>query len=208
MQHFDDLDPSLSEYFKKNNQFYAENHDGLEFFRGLCSLTVISSRTIQRLYSKSGTNRQMNINETLKDLNAQLEEWRRKLPLRIHSLYEAKESSFPTSLARVTLQIFYYQVLTLINRVPLLLGLQKWRRGQKLWFSQPFSEPLEMDLGSEAATVCVDAARESLKLIKDIPCKDHCWTWSVLLRASHIDVADHLLGQCCTTYFVQQRSYF
>lgn len=182
MQHFDDLDPSLLEFFKKNTSYFPENDDGLVFFRGLGSLTIITSRTIQRLYSKRGTNKLMNIYESIADLNAQLEEWRRKLPLRIHSLYEPKEFSFPTSMARVTLQLCYYQVLTLINRVPLLLELHSSRNGQRQGWSQGCYEAPQIDQTSEAA-ICLDAARETLKLIKDIPCKDHCWTWLVSSKA-------------------------
>lgn len=182
MQHFDDLDPSLSESFKEITQIYAKNDTDWGFFCGLCSLTVITSRTIQRLYSKSITNLRINISDTMKDLNAQLEEWRRKVPLRIHSLYEPKESKFSTSLARVRLQLCYYQVLTLINRFPLLLEFQRSPDGQTLRWSHARSEPSETNLALEAS-ICINAARETLKLVKDIPHKEDYWIWLVWSRS-------------------------
>jgi hypothetical protein len=108
-------------------------------------------------------------NLTVQDLNARLEEWRTSLTLPIRSVYGSQGAPKPDDPAQICVQVCYYQILSLINRINVPSLSQSASHNPV----NP-TAGIEADLGNEAQNsaglrICVDAARETIRLLRNIP---------------------------------------
>lgn len=162
----DDFDVSLPEV--------DENHPA--FFRQLCCLTVVKSRIYGKLYSTKSLQRTPEeVCQTVKDLHAELEEWKIENPFDNSFLHQVEGDGFLLGFASVGLQFVYYNSLIMTHRVPLLLHYYTHRVGSETqlhfdpaWFGEQ---------SKESAAVCVQAARDTLKLVNSMPWGDIAWIW-------------------------------
>lgn len=165
-QSVDDFDVNLPE---------AEHNTTL-FFRQLCSLNVIKSRIYGRLYSAKGLQKTpADVCQVVKELHAELEEWRNANPIDNTNLKQVNGDNFLSSFASVGLQLVYYNCLIMIHRMPLVLGHYARYLGNTTqihfdlrWFA---------DQSHVSSSVCVQAARETLRLVNNMPWGDIAWLW-------------------------------
>ena len=98
---------------------------------------------------------------TVHDLNVQLEEWRQSLRQPVRIIYDSNVPFPDSNFSQIFLQMCYFQTLWLINRpratneyyVELLNEHESARDAQ----------------GLSTPDICIEAARESIRLIMDIP---------------------------------------
>lgn len=165
-QSVDDFDVDLPE---------AEHNTTL-FFRQLCSLNVIKSRIYGRLYSAKGLQKTpADVCQVVKELHAELEEWRNANPIDNTNLKQVNGDNFLSGFASVGLQLVYYNCLIMIHRMPLVLGHYARYLGNTTqihfdlrWFA---------DQSHVSSSVCVQAARETLRLVNNMPWGDIAWLW-------------------------------
>ncbi|KAJ5669074.1 hypothetical protein N7462_010144 [Penicillium macrosclerotiorum] len=173
-QHPDDFDVPLPEDLEDNND--PDQLSNIPFFRQLCRMSVIKSRIFCRLYSaKALLKPPREIFRVVKELNAELEEWKKDYPFDEVPKQKVAEKDFLFGFASVGLHFVYYNAQIMIHRIPLLLD-----------YLMPFKdEPEELVRLSKAqaassALVCVKAARNTLKLVNNMPWGDIAWIWSLL----------------------------
>lgn len=178
-QDVDDFDVDLPE--DDHDDGYtssADNNCNIPFFRQLCRLTVIKSRIYGKLYSaKSLTKSSPEVHATVKELNAELEEWKRNNPVDEQLPQGAADADNLMGISQIGLQLAYYNSVIMINRIPLLHD----------FFSTPHltNDPCKQNThprplsaqSSYSTNICVQAARDSLKLVTTMPWGDIAWIW-------------------------------
>ncbi|KAI9376711.1 fungal-specific transcription factor domain-containing protein [Aspergillus egyptiacus] len=176
IQHFDDFDIGLpSDEAVEELRFT----DDKPFFPQVCRIAVIRSRIYNLFYSARALENKStaDICELVHKLHAELQEW--KGSSRVDTLFKQRGTGedFLAGLASAGLFLIYYNSLIMIHRIPLWIN--------SLYQSRAESVP-ELDLrlmlnqSSSSATVCVQAARDTLKLVNNLPWGDIAWIWSLL----------------------------
>lgn len=165
-QSVDDFDVSLPEVDAENPLF----------FRQLCCLTIIKSRIYSKLYSAKALQRNPEeICRIVNDLHRELEEWRSENPFDNSCLQHVEGKGFLLGFASVGLQFVYYNSLIMVHRMPLLLHYYANRVGSEI---QLHIDPASFaDQSQVSIAVCVNAARDTLKLVNVMPWGDIAWIW-------------------------------
>ncbi|KAL1966660.1 hypothetical protein VTN77DRAFT_4071 [Rasamsonia byssochlamydoides] len=152
----------------------------VRYFRILCQHTVIKSRIYKELYSTKALAKSISeVRATVAELNAELEKWKRENPYINASSPSGAGKDDMELIARLGQRLSYYNSLIIIHRMPLLHEMTAWSRLQqrvdpKVDFKSIFAESYE------STQVCVQAARDSLKLIDQLPWRDVGYAWSLL----------------------------
>lgn len=127
------------------------------FVSPMLSLALVTSEAINTLNTLADRHEDSKSDHASPDLNQQLETWRRSLPHPIRPLYGDDGQLELRNPAQICLQICYYQVLLLINRASLTSHLEPVQ-GSGIGIEK-----------SQGFRICVDAARETIRLVKNIP---------------------------------------
>lgn len=165
-QNVDDFDVGLPEV----------DHNSTFSFRQMCSLNVIKGRIQGRLYSARGLQKTPEeLCQTVKELHAELEEWRNANPIDSSHLDQIKGDGFLAGFASIGLQLVYYNCLIMIHRLPLVLYYyaRRFENESRIHFDPRWFG----DQPHVSASVCVQAARETLRLVNSMPWGDVAWIW-------------------------------
>ena len=139
----------------------------------MCRMSVIKGRIYSRLYSAKALLRPpLEIYKTVKELHAELEEWNRDCPTPTDHKVKSNERDFLFGFASLGLHFVYHNALIMIHRVPLFINYIVTAR----------DEPQELQSLSNAhaaksGAIGAQAARNTLKLINNMPWGDIAWTW-------------------------------
>lgn len=170
-QHPDDFDVPLPQEMPEDRD--PELSSNIPFFRQLCRMALIKTRIYCRLYTANALFKPpREIYRTVKELHAELEEWRKDYPFDEEPKRKGAEKEFLYGFAGIGLHFIYYNALIMIHRIPLVLN--------HLVSSREDSEGLEPISKSQAAksgAICVKAARDTLKMVNDMPWGDIAWIW-------------------------------
>ena len=129
------------------------------FFLHLVQLTRLTQNVFQQLYNPTANfeNTWSDIQSTIKDLNAQLDVWYRKLPLIFEFRRKQRDREFYEF--RLSLGFFYYGTKMMVFR-PCLCRLER---------KIPNQSNKSYDFNRNSAQSCVEAAQDMLRLIPDEP---------------------------------------
>lgn len=136
-------------------------------------MALIKSRIYCRLYAaKALLKPPREIFQTVKELHAELEAWKKDYPFDVEPRLKIAEPEFLSGFASIGLHFVYYNALIMIHRIPLLLNY--------LIASRDESEDLKSLSKAHAAksgVICVQAARDTLRMVKKMPWGDIAWIW-------------------------------
>ncbi|KKA22818.1 C6 transcription factor [Rasamsonia emersonii CBS 393.64] len=153
---------------------------GVRYFRTLCQHTVIRSRIYKELYSTKALTKSISeVRATVNKLSAELEKWKRDNPyISVPSSADAAKDDVEL-ISRIGQRLSYYNSLIIIHRMPFLHEVLVWRghpslSGPNVDYKSIYGESYE------SIQLCVQAARDSLKLINQLPWRDIGYAWSLL----------------------------
>ncbi|OQD87052.1 hypothetical protein PENANT_c006G08504 [Penicillium antarcticum] len=174
-QHPDDFDVPLPEELESDK----ESASNIPFFRQLCRMSIIKGRIYSRLYSAKALLRPpLEIYKTVKELHKELENWRGEYPVTTEPKLKPGAPDFLLGFASAGIHFVYYNALIMIHRIPLFLhyiitSKETSKESKEL-------EALSIRRASKSASIGAQAARDTLKLINNMPWGDIAWTWSLL----------------------------
>ncbi|KAL5338408.1 fungal-specific transcription factor domain-containing protein [Aspergillus crustosus] len=175
-QHFDDFDV---EYPSEETDEGLLMADDKPFFPQICRLALIRSRIYNQFYSTRALENKTtaDICEMIHKLHAELQEW--KSSSRFDALFKKRGTGedFLAGFASAGLFLLYYNSLIMIHRLPLLINFIYQSRGDSI---PELDLRLILNQSSISAAVCVQAARDTLKLVNNLPWGDIAWIWSLL----------------------------
>lgn len=146
----------------------------IPFFRRLCRMCLIKSRIYCRLYSaKSLLKPPHEIYQIVKELHSELEEWRKDYPFAEVPKLNTGEKDFLFGFASIGLHFVYYNALIMIHRIPLLMNYLISAREDE----SDEVKSLSKAQASKSALICTTAARDTLKLVNNMPWGDIAWLW-------------------------------
>lgn len=170
-QHQDDFDVPLPEELESDK--HGETASNIPFFRQLCRMALIKSRIYSRLYSaKALLKPPVEIYKTVKELHAELEEWKKGSPALDDLQMRSAGRDFLFGFASIGLHFVYHNALIMIHRVPLFVNY--------IITAKEESETLESISkahASKSAAIGAQAARDTLKIVNNMPWGDIAWTW-------------------------------
>ncbi|KAI3271328.1 transcriptional regulator family: Fungal Specific TF [Penicillium roqueforti] len=173
-QHQDDFDVPLPEELEGDK--HGETASNIPFFRELCLMSLIKSHIYSRLYSVKALEKSpAEIYKTIKELYAELEEWKRKSPTLTGPKIKHTERDFLFGFASIGLHFVYHNAVIMIHRVPIFLNYMITARKE--------SEQVKSISKAHAlksAAIGAQAARDTLKVVNNMPWGDIAWTWSLL----------------------------
>ncbi|KAJ5095833.1 Transcription factor [Penicillium alfredii] len=173
-QHPDDFDVPLPQETEDDQD--PEMSSNIRFFRQLCRMALIKSRIYSRMYTaKALLKPPLEIYRTVKELHAELENWKRDYPFDTEPRRKASENDFLFGFASIGLHFVYYNALIMIHRIPLLLNYLILSRDETNDLKS-----LSKSRASKSSVICVQAARDTLKLVNNMPWGDIAWIWSLL----------------------------
>ncbi|KAJ6021778.1 hypothetical protein N7540_007282 [Penicillium herquei] len=174
-QHPDDFDVPLPQETEDDND--PEVSSNISFFCQLCRMCVIKSRIYCRLYTAKALQKPPHeLYKCVSDLHIELEAWKEDYPFTEVPVMRGAESDFLFGFASIGLHFVYYNAQIMIHRMPLLLnylipsrenepdGLKSYRKAR----------------ASKSAAICATAARNTLKLVHNMPWGEISWLWSLL----------------------------
>lgn len=139
-------------------------------------MALIKTRIYCRLYSaKALLKPPEEIYQIVKELHYELEEWRKDYPFTEEPKRKPTESEFLFGFASIGLHFIYYNALIMVHRIPLVLNFLIASR----------DEPEEMkslsrSQAAKSGVICVQAARDTLSMVNNMPWGDIAWVWSLL----------------------------
>ncbi|GMF78530.1 unnamed protein product [Aspergillus oryzae] len=174
-QHPDDLDIGFPEV--DNDDEFTMNGNA-SFFRQLCHLTLIRSRVYSKLYAVKALQKMSprEIYDIVRELREELEEWHNASPFTQQLKPRGASQDFLVGFATAGLQFGYYNSMIMIHRLPLTIHFAymrhstidvKWDVDHKTIFNE----------STKASSICVQAARDTLKLVNNLPWGDIAWIW-------------------------------
>ncbi|KAJ5514623.1 Transcription factor [Penicillium fimorum] len=173
-QHQDDFDVPLPEELESDK--HSETASNIPFFRQLCQMALIKSHIYSRLYSATAlTKSPVEIYKAVKELDAELEEWKRENPTLNEPETKHTEQDFLFGFASIGLHFVYQNALIMIHRVPIFLNYMIAARkesGKVVSISKAHA--------SKSSVISSQAARDTLKVVNNMPWGDIAWTWSLL----------------------------
>ena len=138
-------------------------------------MSVIKSRIYCRLYSaKALLKDPKEIYKIVQELHTELEDWKKDYPFDELPRLQVNETDFLFGFASLGLHFIYYNALIMIHRIPLLLNYYILTRDEP-----EEVKALSAAQASKSATICVVAARGTVKLINNMPWGDIAWVWYV-----------------------------
>ncbi|KAF2805206.1 uncharacterized protein BDZ99DRAFT_466855 [Mytilinidion resinicola] len=157
----------------------ANGKGKLNLFRLLCTFACIESKVYKQLYSvKASKQSDGELLNTIGELDKELESWKDAIPIDFRPEHEIKASHTPLILHVVVLHFAYYNCLTTIHRMSVHHGY--WTSRLSNFAIQGLNaRPLNPRVFS-SATLCVQAARASIHLIKYIPKGDYACVWLII----------------------------
>ncbi|KAJ5174971.1 uncharacterized protein N7482_000848 [Penicillium canariense] len=173
-QHPEDFDVPLPQELEEDRGLNSSTN--IPFFRQLCRMSVIKTRIFCQLYSaKALLKPPRDIYQSVKELDAELREWRKDYCLDENPRQKVAEANFLSGFASIGLHFVYYNALIMVHRIPLLLN----------YLINERKEPKELKALSKAyaaksSVICVTAARDTLKMVNNMPWGDIAWVWSLL----------------------------
>ncbi|KAI9038551.1 transcription factor domain-containing protein [Aspergillus affinis] len=178
-QHPDDFDVGFPSETAED-KFVSFNN--LSFFRQLCHMTVIKSRIYSKLYSAKALHNKSPTEtcEIVRELHTELEEWKSADPFSQQNLKQrGAGDDFLMGFACAGLQFVYYNCLIMIHRLPLVIHFAYMHRLASGGRVQPDSMMI-LSQASASTVICAQAARDTLKLVNNLPWGDVAWIWSLL----------------------------
>jgi hypothetical protein len=172
-QHPEDFDVPLPQELEDDRD--STSSTNIPFFRQLCRMSLIKSRIFCQLYSaKALLKSPQEIYQSVKELDAELRAWRKDYPFEDNPRQKVAEPNFLMGFAAIGLHFVYYNALIMTHRIPLLLNyLITERAGPKELKS------LSKAQAAKSSVICVTAARDTLKMVNNMPWGDIAWVWYV-----------------------------
>lgn len=173
-QHYEDLDVEFP--VEEESEFVLTNNTS--FFQQLCSMTVIKSRIYNKLYATTALEDKsaLEIISIVRGLHADLEKWKAASAFDLAPKQERGGEDFLVGFASAGLQFVYYNSIIMVHRVPLVINFVYAHRlatgGQV-----PIDLKVILDESLTSTAVCVQAARDTLKLVNNLPWGDIAWIW-------------------------------
>ncbi|KAF7543926.1 hypothetical protein G7Z17_g10352 [Cylindrodendrum hubeiense] len=157
----------------------ADGKGKMNLFRVMCEVATIESEVYKRLYSVSATKQSDgDLLNTIGELDQKLEDWKDSIPVDFRPEHEIKASHTPLILHVVMVHLTYYNCLTTIHRMSIHHGY--WTSRLSNYAIQGLnSKPLNPRVFS-SATICTNAARASVSLLKYVPQGDFACVWMIL----------------------------
>jgi len=168
--------PMEEPYDNIGNIPLADGKGKANLFRFMCTFAIIESKVYKLLYSTTASRKSDgDLLNTIGELDKELEDWKEGIPLDFRPEHEIKASHTPLVLHVVTLHFAYYNCLTTIHRMAVHHGI--WTSRLSNYAIQGLNaRPLNPRVFS-SATLCVQAARESINLVRYIPEGDLSCVW-------------------------------
>ncbi|KAE8378934.1 fungal-specific transcription factor domain-containing protein [Aspergillus bertholletiae] len=177
-QHPDDLDIGFPEV-DTDDEFTMSGN--ASFFRQLCHMTLIRSRIYGKLYAVKALQKMTpkEIYGIVRELRKELEEWHDASPCAQQLKPRGAGEDFLVGFATAGLQFGYFNSMIMIHRLPLTIHFAymgqstvnvKWDVDHKTIVNE----------SSRASSICIQAARDTLKLVNNLPWGDIAWIWSLL----------------------------
>lgn len=148
------------------------------FFRHLCQLTITKGRIYCKLYSTKALNGMsiIDIFRVVDQLHTELEEWKNDSAVDIQLKLKPAGEDFLFGFGSAGLRFVYYNSLIMIHRIPLIVHFVHAR-----YVSRDRQKTSELrriaDQSAASSTICVQAARDTLKLVNSLPWGDIAWIW-------------------------------
>ncbi|KAJ5735388.1 uncharacterized protein N7483_000513 [Penicillium malachiteum] len=174
-QHPEDFDVPLPQETEDDND--PEVSSNIPFFCQFCRMCVIKSRIYCQLYTAKALQKPpQELYKSVSELHTELETWKKDYPFTDVPSIRGAESDFLFGFASIALHFVYYNALIMIHRMPLLLNFLIASRE---------NEPDDMKSyrkarASKSSAICAMAARNTLKLVNNMPWGDISWLWSLL----------------------------
>ena len=174
-QHIDDFDVDLP-VEEIDVGCPAGSHSS--FFRHLCRLTIIKGRIYCRLYSTKALNNKpvTEIFQIIDELHSELEEWKKDSAVDVQLKLKPAGEDFLFGFGSAGLRFVYYNSLIMIHRIPLIVHFVHAR-----YMSRERQKTSDLrriaDQSAASSTICVQAARDTLKLVNNLPWGDIAWIW-------------------------------
>ncbi|OOQ86706.1 putative C6 transcription factor [Penicillium brasilianum] len=173
-QHPEDFDVPLPEELEDDRN--STSSTNIPFFRQLCRMSLIKSRIFYQLYSaKALLKSPHEIYQSVKELDAELREWRRDYPFDDDPRQKVAEPNFLMGFAAIGLHFAYFNALIMVHRIPLLLNYLINEREEP-----PELKALSKAHAAKSSVICVTAARNTLRMVNNMPWGDIAWVWSLL----------------------------
>ncbi|KAH8700899.1 fungal-specific transcription factor domain-containing protein [Talaromyces proteolyticus] len=166
-----------------------------KWFRITCAHALLRRKIYCELYkSRAFYKTFAEVCSTVDSLNAELEEWKNQNPYldfkppKSEALDREQELEV---LAKCSHILSYRHSLALINRMPLLHEVAIWRR------LKPEIDPVQFvsTNSTKYSTICLQAARDSLKLLRGLPWRDLGYSWCLVdfLFVANLTIFSHVL---------------
>lgn len=174
-QHFEDFDVDFP--VDHIHDPFVKARDG-SFFRHLCQITVIKSRVFSKLYAAKALENKSpeEIYNNIRELHDELEEWKRVNALEFRMKQRGAGQDFLLGFASAGLQFVYYNTMIMIHRLPLMIQFASAH-----YIARGHHPPMDYDLisseASASAAICVQAARDTVRLVNNLPWGDIAWIW-------------------------------
>jgi hypothetical protein len=174
-QHPDDLDVDLPAK-RADDEFIMANNTS--FFYQMCHMAVIKSRIYNRLYAtKALLNKSPSeVLEIVRELHQDLEKWKSESAFSQSMGQRGPGDDFLVGFATAGLQCLYYNSLIIVHRLPQMMNFAYMHRlanGSRM----PFDYRRIMREAVASTAICVQAARDTLKLVNNLPWGDIAWIW-------------------------------
>ncbi|KAI5306614.1 hypothetical protein KEM55_008548, partial [Ascosphaera atra] len=151
----------------------------VNLFRIMCRFGVIASKVYRKLYSaRASRQTDGELLNIIGELDQEIEEWKRSIPIDFRPDHEIKTTHPPLLLHIVVLHFSYYNCLTTIHRMSVHHGY--WTSRLSNYAIQGLNaRPLNPRVFS-SASLCVQAARSTINLVKYVPQGDFACVWLIL----------------------------
>lgn len=118
----------------------------------------------------------MDVIGIVEELHAELEDWRVTSPFDSHVKQKGAGEDFLLGFASVGLQFVYYNSLIMIHRMPLIINFAYATHAQP-GLECHFDPRVLNRQSSISNAYCVQAARDTLRLVNNMPWGDIAWIW-------------------------------
>jgi hypothetical protein len=183
LQEDNDMNVDLpSEYPEDENGNIGLSTGGkLNLFRLTSEFATIESRVYKELYSrKAAKQSEKELLYTISELDHLLEEWKESIPIEFQPENDIETTDAGLILHVLVLHFSYYNTLIAIHRTSVHHGY--WTsKSSKDTLEDIHERPLNPRVFS-SASICVTAARASIKLIKYCPLGEYSYIWYVRLH--------------------------
>ncbi|KAJ0423978.1 fungal-specific transcription factor domain-containing protein [Aspergillus carlsbadensis] len=175
-QHFDDFDIEIPSDDNADGLVMADNK---LFFPRLCRIAVLRSRIYRLFYSARALENKStaDICEIIHQLHAELDNWKSECNFDVLLKRRGSGQDFLAGFASAGLFFVYYNSLIMIHRLPMLINFIYQSRAGSI---PEFDLKMILSQSSSSAAICVQAARDTLKLVNNLPWGDIAWIWSLL----------------------------